>query len=138
MLFLMIPISDLRTTAKERLADAKVLYRAGRYDGAIYVCGYAVEMALKVRICRHLRWPDLPDEDKEWKGRTNIKTHDFDQLYMFAGMPQTFKVRYQNEWDALTSWSPELRYRTNLSASQLDADKIIKAATKITRILCGR
>ncbi len=31
---------------------AQVLLRAKRFDGAFYLCGYSVELALKARICR--------------------------------------------------------------------------------------
>ena len=33
--------SDLSKIARARLRDAEVLYRSRRYDGAIYLCGYA-------------------------------------------------------------------------------------------------
>jgi len=51
--------SDLQKIARARLRDADVLYRAQRYDGAIYLCGYAVEIALKARICKALAWVPL-------------------------------------------------------------------------------
>lgn len=51
----MIARSDLTSTARAHLADARLLARNGRYDGAVYVCGYAVEIALKARICRTLK-----------------------------------------------------------------------------------
>lgn len=52
----MIPRLELRRLAYARLADSRALYAAGRYDAALYLCGYAVELALKARICRTLRW----------------------------------------------------------------------------------
>lgn len=48
----MIPKADLKATARARLRDAQVLLRGKRLDGAVYLCGYAVEIALKARICR--------------------------------------------------------------------------------------
>ena len=47
----MISIADLRAIAVARLDDAKALSANGRADGAAYVCGYAIELALKARIC---------------------------------------------------------------------------------------
>ena len=41
----MIPVAELDRIARARLEDAKALLQAGRYDGATYLCGYAVEVA---------------------------------------------------------------------------------------------
>jgi len=40
--------------AKARIDDAKALRAAGRYDGAVYIAGYAVECQLKARIATSL------------------------------------------------------------------------------------
>lgn len=45
----MIPKTDLKKIAGGRLKDADVLLRAGRYDSAIYLCGYALEIGLKAQ-----------------------------------------------------------------------------------------
>jgi HEPN domain-containing protein len=50
----MISIADLMTIARERLTDAEVLLNAQRYDGAAYLCGYSIEIALKHKICQTL------------------------------------------------------------------------------------
>jgi hypothetical protein len=42
--------NDLKELAKLRLAEAETLYHAGYYDGATYLCGYAVEFALKATL----------------------------------------------------------------------------------------
>jgi hypothetical protein len=39
---------DLRAVARARVRDAQVLLQARRFDGAFYLSGYAVELALKV------------------------------------------------------------------------------------------
>jgi HEPN domain-containing protein len=46
---------DLTNLAKARLEDAELLNTHGRYDSAQYLCGYAVELALKTRICKTLK-----------------------------------------------------------------------------------
>jgi HEPN domain-containing protein len=48
----MISRTDLRAIARALLRDAEALLAAKRYDGAFHICGYAVELALKARICR--------------------------------------------------------------------------------------
>jgi hypothetical protein len=44
-----IPVAELDKLAKARLDDARALLAANRFDGATYLCGYAVELALKAR-----------------------------------------------------------------------------------------
>ena len=56
----MISLLDLETLAHDRLSDAEALLAAGRYDGATYLGGYVVELALKRRICQTLGWDAFP------------------------------------------------------------------------------
>lgn len=51
-----ITIKELSELCKERLKDAEILIKAQRYDGAYYLCGYVIELALKKRICKTLNW----------------------------------------------------------------------------------
>jgi len=82
----MIATRDLRTIVRARLRDAQVLLRAKRFDGAWYLCGYAVELALKARICRTLKWPGFPESAQDFKGLQSVKTHDLDILLRFSGV----------------------------------------------------
>ena len=82
----MISTKDLRTIARARLRDAQVLLRSKRFDGAWYLCGYAVELALKARICRTLKWPGFPESAQDFKGLQSVKTHDLDILLRFSGV----------------------------------------------------
>ncbi len=52
----MITRTELRNLAKARLKESKTLFNAKQYDTATYLCGYAVELALKARICRTLKY----------------------------------------------------------------------------------
>jgi hypothetical protein len=62
-----------------------VLFRGRRYKGAAYLCGYAVEVALKVRIARTLRWLSYPDNaGKDGKYRS-FMCHDLDILLELSG-----------------------------------------------------
>ena len=60
----MLSVLELRKIVRARLRDAEVLHRARRYDASVYLCGCAVEMGLKARACRTLRWPGFPSESK--------------------------------------------------------------------------
>jgi len=52
----MITRTELRNLAKARLKESKILFDSKQYDVATYLSGYAIELALKARICRTLKW----------------------------------------------------------------------------------
>lgn len=60
----MLSVRELRAISIARLRDAEVLLKARRFDGAVYLCGDAVEIALKARICRTLDWVEFPQTNK--------------------------------------------------------------------------
>lgn len=131
----MISRGDLRKIACERLKDARALLRAGRYDGAIYLGGYVVELALKVRICRTLKWADFPQTRSEFQNYMSFKSHDLDVLLRLSGTEARIKTRYIAEWSAVASWDPEARYNPVGSATKADAQLLIKAASTLLRAL---
>lgn len=115
----MITRAELRKIARERLKDAEVLYKAGRYDGAIYLGGYVVEIALKCRICKTLRWPGFPQTRSEFQPYQSLKTHDLDVLLALSGIEAKIKTRYLAEWLAVASWDSEARYNPRGSATKV-------------------
>lgn len=128
----MIPTSDLRKLALARIADAKVLLAAGRFDGAGYLCGYAVEFTLKARICKTLKWPGYPDDKK---GYQTFKTHDLDMLLNLSGREQVVKLKLFAEWNSVKTWNPEMRYQPVGSLSSIRVQQMIVAAKSIYRKL---
>ena len=74
--------NQLKKLAKERLKDA-------------------VELALKARICRHLRWQGFPETRKEF---------------------ESYHSNNLAEWSAVAAWDPEVRYKPVSSATKDDAD----------------
>ncbi len=119
--------AELRKLAQARLDDAKVLFGAQRYDAAAYMCGYAVELALKACICRRLRLRDYPDA--ELKGA--FKTHDFDDLALLAGLKETIDLGKNptlfSNWSTAADWKPEWRYRSPGSTNNIDVENMLKA-----------
>ena len=89
----MISTSDVRKIARGRLRDAEVLHRARRYDGAVYLCGYAVELFLKARACRTLRWQGFPASDREFRGLQSFRTHDLETLLHLTGVESKVTAR---------------------------------------------
>lgn len=127
----MIDHADLVKIAQERLRDAEALLAAGRYDGAIYLGGYVVELALKSRICVTLNWKGFPQTRSEFQNYLSFKTHDLDVLLALAGVEEKIKTGYFAEWSAVATWDPEARYNPIGSANKDDAELLIDSAKKL-------
>ena len=127
----MIPQADLRTIAEERLRDAEALLDSSRYDGAVYLGGYVVELALKARICRTLSWAGFPQTRSEFQNYSSFKTHNLDVLLRLSGTEQEIKTRYLAEWSAVATWDPEARYNPIGTATEPDARLLIESARTI-------
>lgn len=127
----MIPMADLRDVAKARLRDAQVLVRAGRFDGAFYLCGYAVEIALKSRICRTLKWAGFPQTAGEFAGLGSVRTHDLEILLRFSGIEDRIKGKYVSEWSVVLTWNPEKRYQSIGQSSPQQAADMLSSAKRL-------
>jgi HEPN domain-containing protein len=131
----MIEITELRKIAEERLKDAEALLAAERYDGAIYLVGYVVELSLKSRICEVLNWKGFPQTRSEFQNYLSFKTHDLDVLLSLSGTEDKIKTSYLAEWSAVATWDPEARYNPIGSASKADVDLLIESARKLMAAL---
>lgn len=129
----MIPLADLRKIARARLQDAEALLTTRRYDGAVYLCGYAVEVALKARICRTLKWAGYPSTRKEFEGYQSFRVHDLDVLLHLSGAEAKIKSNYLAAWLAVAAWDPSVRYAVIGSSSAADAQHLIESV----RIIIG-
>jgi HEPN domain-containing protein len=95
-------------------ADARVLFKSGRYNGCVYMAGYAVECALKAATCRQL---------KQRRLHALLACHD---LELLVGRTSKANVPHIMLWERLrhdqralsafelvhSIWSPEMRYET--------------------------
>ncbi|MCY7352643.1 MAG: HEPN domain-containing protein [Cytophagaceae bacterium] len=131
----MISLSDLISIANERLIDAETLLHAHRYDGAVYLCGYSVEIALKHKICQTLNWPGFPSINKEFEKFKSLKTHDLDVLLSFTGIETTLKSTHLAEFSAIANWNPEARYNPTGIVSFTDATFMINSAKTLIGML---
>ena len=102
----MISVGDLRKIARARLEDATVLRTSKRYDGAVYLCGYAVEIGLKARICRTLKWTEYPSTVSEFQRYQSFRTHDLHVLLHLSGREAKIKGKYLAEWSTIASLGP--------------------------------
>jgi len=131
----MIVVSDLRKIARARLEDAAVLCKARRYDGAVYVCGYAVETALKARICRTLKWNAYPSTASEFQKYQSFRTHDLGVLLHLSGRREKIKNEHLAAWSAVADWTPNSRYGVIGSTLAGDATEMLSSAKVLLRLL---
>lgn len=97
----MVAADTLRDLAQKHLADARVLQDAERYDAAIYLGGYAIELALKARICYTLNWLGYPDSNSEFQHYQSFRTHNLEVLLSLSGIAASVKLLYQAEWSLI-------------------------------------
>ena len=132
----MITVTDLQGMAREYLRAAKLLRTRRSYDVAVYLCGYAVEIALKARICRTLNWTaGFPQKPEEFKGKNSLKTHDLEGLVDFTAIQGKIKLNYFADWAIVNKWNPEQRYSPPGTKTLTDADDMIQATQNLLKVL---
>ena len=133
----MISTTDLHSTAREYLRAAKLLRTRNSYDASVYLCGYAVEIALKASICRHLKWATgFPETNADFQEKGPLlKTHNLKMLIEYTGVQDRVRFLMLTDWSLITKWSPEQRYNPIGTKSQTDANEMIAATQKLLRIL---
>ena len=131
----MITRTDLRKTSREYLAAAIILRDSRKYDVSVYLCGYAVEIALKDRICRVLRWQGFPSTKKEFEGLSSFKTHNLAVLLQLSGAEYRIGPAIAVDWSLATGWDPEQRYNPRGTKTQADADEMIAAAENVMKVI---
>jgi HEPN domain-containing protein len=99
--------SDLQKLVRIRLAEARLLLQNGRYEGAYYLSGYAVECALKACIAKQVKKFDFPDK----KTVIDSHSHNLEQLLSVSGLKQLHQNEMQNypqfavNWAVVRDWS---------------------------------
>jgi hypothetical protein len=89
--------TDFTELAQEHLDDARALVNARRFTGAMYLAGYAVESALKFRICQTLGSEDYPPN----ADHRALKSHDLNFLLNYTGRLLEIKEKHLIPWRLL-------------------------------------
>lgn len=131
----MLSRQELKQIARARLKDSEVLLGAQRYDGASYLCGYAVEIALKAKICETLKWKGFPSTNKEFESYHSFRTHSLDVLLSLSGVEEKIKRGYLTEWSVVADWDPEARYKPVGKVSEADSRLMIESARTLIEAL---
>ena len=115
---------DFKDIADQRIQDAEALLRAGRWSGAYYLAGYAVECALKSIICKRFVAEELPPKGSVDK----IYTHDLQNLLSQSQVnfdaARAARPPLGPYWDIVKTWTEQSRYET---ISQRRARDMIEA-----------
>ncbi|MFZ2725864.1 MAG: hypothetical protein WAX77_06420 [Methylococcaceae bacterium] len=133
----MILISDLRAIIARKLADAKWLIKGNRFDSAVYLCGYCLEIAFKIRLCKDANRADFPETKDEFKSYSlnHWKIHDLKGLAELCNLYGLIKKKYRREWSTVQSaWNVEMRYKTSLNNKD-DAIDFINAIRTLLRVI---
>ncbi|NEP05052.1 MAG: HEPN domain-containing protein, partial [Okeania sp. SIO4D6] len=105
-----------------RLEDARALHSQKRWNGAVYMSGYAIECALKSLICYQERTNNFKDTTVFKQGLRGSKLHSLVKL--LDALPNIQRVieypqrnnPYRQAWITVTSsWkNDELRYSNRM------------------------
>jgi hypothetical protein len=125
----MISKKVLRELVDQKLKDADILVANRRYASAIYIGGYALELALKLKVCKIFKFGQgFPENKAEFIFYQNsvksqpllagtiiqikdIKNHDLDKLLFYSGVEYQIRLNFLNEWNLVVAWDPEMRYK---------------------------
>ncbi len=131
----MISTRDLSKIARARLRDSEILFSNKRYDGAVYLCGYAIELALKLKICKALKWSGFPEEKRGFSSFSSFKTHDLDVLLKLSGVESKIRSLHLVDWSIIANWEPGVRYKPTGSSRKIDAENMLSSSRNILQAL---
>ncbi len=119
---------DLQRLSRSKLREGRILLRARAYDGAYYLLGFSVELALKACIAKRTERHDFPEKatvDRSWR-------HELQILASVAGLTQVIDSQYKANrefaanWSVVLSWSNNSRYTTHVAK---EAEDLYRAIT---------
>jgi HEPN domain-containing protein len=120
---------ELRQLAEDRIADATILLAGGRWSGAYYMAGYAVECGLKACVAKLTNQDDFP---RERKFVEECYTHDPEKLLRSAGLKAALdadllmNAAFKVNWEVAKDWEETSRYEQK---TQAQAEQLYKAIT---------
>jgi hypothetical protein len=111
-------VSDLQGATADRLLDAEALFAAGRFASAVVMGVYALEIQLKVLICKRLNLTALPKA---------IEIHELESLLVLSGLQAVRDAAHKDvkfNWEKTMSRSlqiNDMRYSASVNLNQSDA-----------------
>lgn len=118
--------AELQQLATDRIEDARILLDEGRWSGAYYLAGYAVECGLKSCILRYVEsTPEIIFQARNFS--VNCWKHQADELIPQANLQAELDAtieanpEFAGNWGTVQGWSEDSRYeqRTEIEAKEL-------------------
>ena len=149
----MISKKDLKELVNLRLKDADVLIENRRYNTAFYIGGYALEIALKLKVCKIFKFEQgFPESKLDFSFYQNsskhqpllnntiskikdIRNHDLNKLLFYSGVEYDIKLNHLAEWNLAITWNTEMRYNTQRFLKKDAANKLNSIKKLIQNIL---
>ncbi len=148
---LMIAKATLKILVQKRLFDSKVLLSNRRYFASVYLMGYALELALKYRICCLMKFnKGFPENRAEFNNyysdaskvllRTTIRElrdirhHELSLLLRYSGEQVLIEKTFASEWKLVENWNPIMRYTNPVIRKQKATDFLKSCKTIINHI----
>lgn len=122
--------------AHERYEDAKILLRAERTTGAVYLAGYGVECILKSLVLSVVPPGNVARTLQSFRGN---QAHDYEwlrNLYLTNG-GHPIPRGVNGHLAFVDGWSTDLRYLPG-TLREADADAFLRAAEAIIHWAVGR
>jgi hypothetical protein len=116
--------AELKQLAEDRVLDAQALLAAGRWSGAYYLAGYAVECGLKACVLAHVERTGIIFVDKKYAEK--CWTHDLKELVKLAELEVTraqdcgANPALEANWRKAFAWSEMARYEQKTEAEARD------------------
>jgi HEPN domain-containing protein len=107
--------TQLRQLAEDRILDAERLLSGGRWSGAYYLAGYAVECGLKACIMVHVEAIGAIFQDRKYSQK--CWTHDLEDLLALSNLKPTLDADtaanaiLSGNWALARDWDETSRYR---------------------------
>ena len=102
-----IPANRFRQAADERWKDARCLHASGRFEGAVYLCGYVLECFLKFVICETRSKKTMDLSEAKQLGHNLVELLDASNLGAALVRNRDLHVAFTGINDR---WAPEMRY----------------------------
>lgn len=112
---------ELRQLAEDRVLDAGLLLANGRWAGASYLAGYAVECGLKACVLAHVEAAGAIFQDRKYSEK--CWTHNLEELLALANLKPTLDADcaanavLSGNWGMAKDWKETSRYEQKTQAA---------------------
>lgn len=148
----MIKKKNLKLLISEKLLDSEILLKNNRFATSVYIAGYSVELALKLKLCRMFKFKEgFPENREEFGAYQNsggskerldgvisqirqIRNHDLNRLLFYSGAEIKIKENKFEQWLIVNAWDPELRY-TLREVSKNEAMDFFGSSTELIQYI---